>query len=585
VSRRASPAPKAALELAAIRGLQPVASGPDSELLRGTWIPTGEPVAVKLLHRRITDDAGNVDHRAVLRRLTELQAVSASPGLAPVLHHGITADGRPFLVRPWSPQPALADELTRGPLSVDDTLRLALPVTRALAALHAAGLTHGNICPTNVLLVAGARSPALADAGLTGLAQLGGLAHFTVPSADTAPAADIYALGVTLAAALHLPPATTAAARDLPTASLELPVHLRRLLDQLTAPEPQWRPTAADVLDELQALTASETVHDDQLGPPPPAPVILDEPADLGTQPSASAAGPPANEPLPPPDDDQWLAADWQPAVPATPDTAAPAELEPSAAAAATQAFAVGAPAAAGPDAPARAAAPSRRRQLVGVLAHRRSSAAVLTALAVVAVAAVAVEELTGHPRPRAAAPAAVPATLLLSPAGSSLAASPAATTPATPTPPPAATTLDAQTADQNSGAKTAPASTQQRAPTRSAPRPVPAAPPAAPAAPAVPAPTGLRVAAGNGALAASWNAPATAPGAPPIVSYNLTVRRIADGATETINVPVVNPGAGIYQAVPGLANNLAYTVTVTAIDQAGHTSPPVSAGPVIPHP
>jgi hypothetical protein len=66
-------------------------------------------------------------------------------------------------------------------------------------------------------------------------------------------------------------------------------------------------------------------------------------------------------------------------------------------------------------------------------------------------------------------------------------------------------------------------------------------------------------------------------------VSYHLTVRRLADGATETITVPVVNPGSGIYQPVYGLANNFAYTVSVTAVDQGGHSSASVSAGPVVP--
>lgn len=106
-----------------------------------------------------------------------------------------------------------------------------------------------------------------------------------------------------------------------------------------------------------------------------------------------------------------------------------------------------------------------------------------------------------------------------------------------------------------------------------------------APPAPGeVPAPTGLRVVAGNGGLAASWNPAIATPGGSPVVSYNLNVRRVADGATESINLPVINPGSGIYQPVPGLANNLAYTVTVVAIDQGGRSSAPLSAGPVVPH-
>jgi hypothetical protein len=210
---------------------------------------------------------------------------------------------------------------------------------------------------------------------------------------------------------------------------------------------------------------------------------------------------------------------------------------------------------------------PDRRGWLVGLAA--------LAALAAAVVATATTAALQGRPAASPASRVTAPARV---PPSSSPALPTATSSSAAPSPVPPTVAVTA-------AAGTTTASPPRRTPSPQLPRVAAGPPPATPAgAPPVPAPTGLTVVAGNGGLAASWNAPATAPGASPIVSFNLTVRRVADGAAETISVPVVNPGSSIYQPVPGLANNLAYTVTVVSIDQGGRSSASVSAGPVVPH-
>jgi hypothetical protein len=506
---------------------------------------------VKVFRERVTSRS----RPGVLHRLGELRAVASGPGLVPVILQGITPDGRPYVARHWSRLPPLSDELTHGPLPAADALRMAVPVARALAALHAAGLVHGNVCPANVLLLASS-SPALADAGLLGLAGLlAAPADVSAVSSATAPE-DVCALGQTLVSAL-----LAGSAADSERSAL-LPEGLPRLLAQLTTGEPRWRPTAGEALEELRAL-AGEQPGDIVLCAPPEPPPMLDEP---------------------PPHGGPCLDADVEePRVPTSQPASRSIDARSATVAAGSRSTpAVAGNAAGGTDVPGhepqepRNGAPSEqpgtRRPASG---HRRLAVlAGAGALAALAVALATSELLVGRGNSRVAPPAPTTwPTQVRATSASSAIDSP------TLTPPSPASSAVAPAVTQLATVSPPPPRTPSRVQARGAAPPSPD--PAAPAL--VPAPVGLAVAAGNGGLIASWSPPAMAAGASPIVSYDLTVRRVADGATETVSVPVVNPGSGIYQPVPGLANNLAYTVTVTAVDQGGRTSAPVAAGPVVP--
>src|SRR5690349_3878834 len=72
--------------------------------------------------------------------------------------------GGMFLVMQFLEGETLAQRLTRGPLSIKETLDVGIQIAEALAAAHRAGIVHRDLKPGNVMLTrAGAR---LLDFGL-----------------------------------------------------------------------------------------------------------------------------------------------------------------------------------------------------------------------------------------------------------------------------------------------------------------------------------------------------------------------------------------------------------------------------------
>jgi serine/threonine-protein kinase len=147
------------------------------------------------------------------RELQVASRVSHPRLLRPASSH---LSGRPaYLVLPHVPGGSLRGRLTEyGPLSADKAARVLADVLEALAALHAAGLCHGDLKPENVLLDADLR-PVLCDFGLsvewaaTGPARLPapggrpGTWHYMSPelragAAAPGPADDVYAAGLLL---------------------------------------------------------------------------------------------------------------------------------------------------------------------------------------------------------------------------------------------------------------------------------------------------------------------------------------------------------------------------------------------------
>ncbi|GAA1450037.1 protein kinase domain-containing protein [Nocardiopsis tropica] len=129
--------------------------GASSTVYRAVPDAGGDPVAVKVLRG---PDGGSESER--LRRL------SGVPGVVRVLGHGSTTSGRPFVAMELHGGGdygrVLAD---RHPLPVDEVVRVGLDVAGALAGVHALGLLHHAVEPSNVL--AGEGGAVLADAGAT----------------------------------------------------------------------------------------------------------------------------------------------------------------------------------------------------------------------------------------------------------------------------------------------------------------------------------------------------------------------------------------------------------------------------------
>ncbi|MBO0827335.1 MAG: serine/threonine protein kinase [Streptosporangiales bacterium] len=170
-------------------------------------------VAVKVF-RPGTDTAGRNRFEAEARLVAGL----AHAGLVPVYDVGL--DGAaPFLVMQLVDGPTLAQQVATGPLSAGRTARIGMELARTLAYVHARGIVHRDVKPSNVLLDPTGRvlltdfgvSRLVDAARMTATGQAIGTAAYLAPEqvrgATAGPAADVYALGLVLLECLTGEPA------------------------------------------------------------------------------------------------------------------------------------------------------------------------------------------------------------------------------------------------------------------------------------------------------------------------------------------------------------------------------------------
>ncbi|WP_437681383.1 protein kinase domain-containing protein [Sorangium sp. So ce131] len=110
---------------------------------------TGEAVAVKVL------SGGQLDDAARFAREVQILADLSHPRVVRHVAHGASAEGAPYLVMEWLDGEDLAARLARGPLSVDESVALAVCVADVLAYAHARGVIHRDLKPSNLFLPGG----------------------------------------------------------------------------------------------------------------------------------------------------------------------------------------------------------------------------------------------------------------------------------------------------------------------------------------------------------------------------------------------------------------------------------------------
>lgn len=233
-----------------LQRLQLAGSGAYGEVYRAYDPTLDRMVALKL--RRIDAPAAIFSGRDFVAEAQRLARVRHPNVLA--VHGAGYHDGRAGLWTDWIEGETLRLRLVRdGVLPFPLLLQLAIDLASALAAVHAAGLVHGDVKPENVMLDLhghalltdfGAGFDSADHAGALATGTPGYLAPEVVRGESAGPAMDMYALGVLLRRA-----GGDAAPRG--------PRALQRLVRRLLAGPPAARPDADAALAALLDVRAA----------------------------------------------------------------------------------------------------------------------------------------------------------------------------------------------------------------------------------------------------------------------------------------------------------------------------------------
>lgn len=235
-------------------------SGGTADVFRGTDVRLGRVVAVK----RFRPGSGALSQKRFYAEAL-LLAQLEHPGLVRV--YDAALDGQDaYLVTQLVDGVTLRERVADGPLPYEDAALLCARLASALAYVHAAGIVHRDVKPSNVLLDA-AGVPYLSDFGISRFIDeptrsepgtVMGTAAYMAPEQvlgrGAGAACDVYALGLILLECLKGereypgPPTEAGVARLLrpPQLSEGVPDSLAPVIRAMTAEEPEARPVAEE---------------------------------------------------------------------------------------------------------------------------------------------------------------------------------------------------------------------------------------------------------------------------------------------------------------------------------------------------
>jgi serine/threonine protein kinase len=281
---------------------EPLGAGGMGEVFRARDLMLDREVALKTLPAELSLDRSYLER---LRREARTLAAVNHPNIA-TLHEMAEVDGKIALVMELVEGETLAMRLSRGALSVGETLALATQISAALEAAHRRGVVHRDLKPGNIMIargglvkvvdfglakttaVAGVRAPGEApSAPLSSRGAVLGTSGYMSPEQvegrDVDGRSDIFSFGAVLYEMVSGSPAfggDTAAERlasilrdDPPPpgpASAKVPKRMLRVIQLCLRKNPDDRYQSATdlkfVLDELK----EDLEHSDGRAPSPP---------------------------------------------------------------------------------------------------------------------------------------------------------------------------------------------------------------------------------------------------------------------------------------------------------------------------
>lgn len=236
-------------------------------------------VAIKVLDPSLAVDA---DLKEQFLHEARTIAAAEHPHIVPLYSAESTGELL-FLIMRLLPGHSLEDRIAEGKLSAAESARIALECARALAAAHAVGVVHRDIKPANILLDANGNAT-VTDFGIALvtsrparelLGSTAGTPHYMSPEQSLGEQvdgrSDVYALGVVLYEMLTgTRPFTGRNATEVIAQHIsapipkvsdrepETPVALVRLVDRMLTKDPAGRPPAAELVNELTALSTPD---------------------------------------------------------------------------------------------------------------------------------------------------------------------------------------------------------------------------------------------------------------------------------------------------------------------------------------
>jgi eukaryotic-like serine/threonine-protein kinase len=262
------------------RLIEPIGTGGMAVVWRARDESLERLVAVKVLN---TDLAVDQRIRELVRREARTAAQLTHPQSTPVYDYGesATPSGQPltYVVMQLLEGEPLDERLSAGPLPWQDAIRIGEQVARVLAATHGRGYIHGDVSPGNIVLTPdGVRlidfgiAENVVDAGRPGLGGVFGTPPYVAPErlsgGPSQLASDVWAIGALLFEMFTgRPPHSVVTWADASQAQRsgtpltldgvpELPEDVADLCLQCLDPDPDRRPQASEVAEELAAALA-----------------------------------------------------------------------------------------------------------------------------------------------------------------------------------------------------------------------------------------------------------------------------------------------------------------------------------------